>query len=323
MRSLPRLLAMLLIALLPAFSAFAKGEQYIARSTREFHIRKEPEATYQIIKVEKNVRIKVLEYGEEWCHVKYMDGEGWCKTEWLYAFHSMDAANCPVPGYVPVIGCLEMKNPVFVQAKSFSGLEVQPGDLLFVHGQTETGYLLPVWREETEIIEADASFRPLTPYAEAQPGDLIAGFTTFYNDETGEYRAQARRTNIENGCKRLSGAVVMPGEEFSFNKTCGMYTQNKGYVIGPSINARGYGWGGGVCQVSTTLYNALLSTPLQVTAMEPHRVTGVSYIPIGLDSAVSAYSDLAFLNTLPYPLRLEANTQNGALTVMIFRADAE
>ena len=73
--------------------------------------------------------------------------------------------------------------------------------------------------------------------------------------------------------------------------------------------------------MSTTLYNALLGIPVRVTEWEVHSVKGVKYVPVAFDACVGLYSDLCFLNTLPYALRLEAEAQSGALTVQIYRQD--
>lgn len=90
--------------------------------------------------------------------------------------------------------------------------------------------------------------------------------------------------------------------------------------MAPNISSDGEGYGGGVCQVSTTMYNALLSLPLRITKWAIHRDIGVPYIPVGFDSAVGSYTDLSFINTLPYPIRIEAVPQNGVLSVFIYRA---
>ena len=91
--------------------------------------------------------------------------------------------------------------------------------------------------------------------------------------------------------------------------------------MAPNISSDGKGYGGGVCQLSTTLYNAALGLPLRIDRWKVHRERGVDYIPQYFDAAVGSYSDLAFTNLLPYAISLEVLTQNGALTVLIRRAD--
>lgn len=317
------LLAVVLAVLfcLPAMGEETKvAFQYRVRSGQEFSMRKEPGSEHRVKKVGKGQRLRVLEYGDEWCKVIYDREIGWAKTEWLIAFHTVDNVRFPVPGYAPVIGFIEPNDSIHVEAGKFPGIDVQKGNRIFVDGAAEDGYHLPVWRAGMIVRGNEAAFTPITAPDSAMPGDIIAGYTTFFHPKQGGYLAERRRTNIEVGCRLLAGTVVRPGESFSFNAVCGMYTDSKGYVIGPAINDTGEGRGGGVCQVSTTLYNALLSLPVTVTEVETHQVLGVDYVPVGMDSAVSVFSDLAFVNTLPYTIQLDCYPQGGALTAVITRA---
>ena len=131
---------------------------------------------------------------------------------------------------------------------------------------------LPVWRG-TAALSADAgAYAAFADWRTAAPGDAIAGFTTYYNDRTGSPLHKQRQHNIELGCERIHGQVVEPGEEFSFNALCAPYKQSNGYEVAKNISHDGKGPGGGVCQVSTTLYNALLALPVQITAWAAHRM---------------------------------------------------
>ena len=119
----------------------------------------------------------------------------------------------------------------------------------------------------------------------------------------------------------MDGTIVPSLASFSFNAICAPYSQHNGYQYGPNISEKGFGYGGGVCQVSTTLYNATLALPLQVEEAAVHRKSGVQYIPRGFDAAVGTYTDLRFTNLLPYAIRLTADAQGGAVTVLIYRAE--
>ena len=129
------------------------------------------------------------------------------------------------------------------------------------------------------------------------------------------------KENIELGCRLMNGLVLEPEHSFSFNGTCGPYNGQTGYKVARNISSSGYGTGGGVCQLSTTLYNAALEIPIQVTDWAVHSISGVKYIPVAYDACVGRYSDFCFRNTLPYALRLEAETQGGVLTVRIYRQE--
>ena len=314
-----RLTALLCVMLMILGRAWAEREPaYEARAWRDFHIRQEPESTYRVAEVKTDAKVTVYEYGDEWCYIHYRNYWGWCRTDWLWGFHSLDAARYPTPGHRAAVGAVILTEETWIQGGEFAGVAVKPGAFVCVSG-IELEYILPVWRDEGSFPVYDGDFCPFLPWEEAQPGDMIAGFTTFYNEKTGGSLAENRAFNIQMACGRVQGMVLEPGASFSFNAVCGPYTQKMGYRMAPNISNDGKGYGGGVCQVTTTLYNAVLSLPLQVDAWGAHRRQGVDYIPISLDAAVGSYQDFAFTNTLPYPILLWAEAQDGALTVLIYR----
>jgi vancomycin resistance protein YoaR len=83
------------------------------------------------------------------------------------------------------------------------------------------------------------------------------------------------------------------------------------------------GYGGGTCQVSSTLYNVVLQLPgLTVLQRRAHGDNGASYLPIGVDAAVgNSQLNFRFRNDYPFPLRIDASSQDGALTIAIYRAE--
>ena len=322
MKRFGMMLLALLLLLLPGWGqaeeAPVREPCYEARAILDFHIRQAPDSAYRVGEVKAEAKVTLLEYGDDWCLVRYQDLEGWCKTDWLWEFHSLDAAKYPTPGYVPAIGAVMVTEETWIEGGDFEGLAVQPGAMVCVTG-VELEYVLPVWRGTGGFPIMDGDFCPFVPWEEAQPGDLIGGFTTFYNEKTGGSLAENRAFNIQLGCSRIQGTVLEPGQPFSFNALCGPYTMSNGYQMAPNISNDGKGYGGGVCQVTTTLYNAVLGLPLQVEDWATHRKQGVFYVPISLDAAVGTYSDFIFTNSLPYPILLWAEAQNGAVTTLIYR----
>ena len=306
------------ILMMPCLAGAESEPAYEAKAYRDFHIRKEPESAYQVAEVKVDAKVTVYEYGEEWCYINYKSYWGWCRTGWLWAFHSLDAGKYPTPGHVKAVGAVMLTEETWIEGGDFAGVAVQPGAFVCVSG-VELSYLLPVWRGEGSFPVYDGDFCPFAAWEEAQPGEMIAGFTTFYNEKTGGSLADNRAFNIQLACSRVQGLVLEPGEQFSFNAVCGPYTQRNGYLMAPNISNDGKGYGGGVCQLTTTLYNAVLGLPLQVDAWGAHRRQGVDYIPVSLDAAVGSYQDFAFTNTLPYPILLWTEAQGGALTALIYR----
>ena len=129
-----------------------------------------------------------------------------------------------------------------------------------------------------------------------------------------------RGINIRLAAQSINGTVLFPGDEFSFNGVVGPRTSDKGYVIA-HVFAEGQvkdGYGGGICQVSTTLYDAALFSNFNISERHNH-IFAVGYVPLGLDAAVSyGYSDLKFTNTTDYPIRINAEvSDNNILTFSI------
>lgn len=142
----------------------------------------------------------------------------------------------------------------------------------------------------------------------------LSKYTTIY--DTGNTN---RASNIALAAKTINGTILLPGETFSYNGTLGNTTKEKGYkpggayVGGKVVQA----YGGGICQVSTTLYNAVLYANLEIVERYNHSYA-VSYVPAGRDATVSyGGKDFKFKNTRSYPIKIVANAKNGVVSVAI------
>jgi len=143
----------------------------------------------------------------------------------------------------------------------------------------------------------------------------ISTFTTWYNPK------QVNRShNIVLATGTLSGIVLKPGEIFSFNQTVGQLSYEKGYrdaliIIGGRFEP---GLGGGLCQVSTTLYNACLLSGLEIVERYNHNLA-VAYVPLGHDATVvHGAKDFRFKNNLGEPIYIWSNAGNGKVTMKIY-----
>lgn len=145
--------------------------------------------------------------------------------------------------------------------------------------------------------------------------DTLATFSTSYASSNVN-----RSTNIALAASKLNGKVLMPGEEFSFNDTVGKRTASAGFKTA-TVYSNGQvttDYGGGICQVSSTLYNAVLRANLEITNRVNHTFT-VGYVPIGLDATVSwGAPDFKFKNSRSYPIKLVATTQGKRLSISIY-----
>lgn len=141
-----------------------------------------------------------------------------------------------------------------------------------------------------------------------------ATLTTDYNE-----KAKNRTTNLQIATKTINGVILRPGDVFSFNETIGKTTWAKGYRPA-KIFVRGreeQGMGGGICQVSSTLYNAADFGGMEITERHPHSKK-VGYVKEGRDAATSYGGvDLKFKNVLPHPVKIAATATGGKLTVAL------
>lgn len=150
--------------------------------------------------------------------------------------------------------------------------------------------------------------------SEAFP-DRLSNFTTRYDAS-----AKDRTTNLVIACQKLNGKVIMPGETFSYNQTLGKRTAAAGYK-NAAVYENGQvvdGIGGGICQISSTLYNAVLMANLEIVERRNHQFV-TSYLPAGRDATVVYGAiDFKFKNTRQYPIRLSASAKNGIATISIY-----
>lgn len=143
----------------------------------------------------------------------------------------------------------------------------------------------------------------------------IGSYATAYNANS------SRATNIAVAASRIHGVVIQPGESFSFSQTILPRTAANGYVKANVIENKKYvlGTGGGICQVSSTLYAAMLSAGLPATERHPHSLS-VGYIPDGMDATISGTTlDLKFTNIFAEPIQIQAIADNGTLTVSLYK----
>lgn len=148
--------------------------------------------------------------------------------------------------------------------------------------------------------------------------DILGEYSTAYNPGSAD-----RTQNLTNGTGFINGQVLLPGESLSLYDYLYPCTVENGYRAAIAYADGGYvdSIGGGICQISTTLYNALLESELNVLTRSPHSMT-VSYVEPGFDSAQSAGSkDLSFENSTDYPVYVEAWASGGKLYTALWGKD--
>ena len=138
--------------------------------------------------------------------------------------------------------------------------------------------------------------------------DKIGTFRTVFNAGN-----VSRSKNVANAARLINGSVLYPGETFSVHDAISPMTEDNGYYAAPSYNNGKVedSIGGGVCQVSTTLYNAVLRAELEIVERSPHSMV-VTYVEPSMDAAIAGdYKDFKFRNNSQVPVYIEGGTYSG------------
>ena len=184
-------------------------------------------------------------------------------------------------------------------------------------GMIQGGLFNEVVAGNTEITLPLEELLPMGQAEElSQVKDLLGTFTTSFASS-----GSSRSANVSNGCRLINGTLLYPGEEFSAYNTIKPFTTENGYYLaGSYLNGKVVeSLGGGICQVSSTLYNAVLRAELQVTERHNHSMV-VSYVDKSADAAIaeSAGKDFRFVNSSEHPIYIEGYTADKKITFNIY-----
>ncbi|MCM1568996.1 MAG: VanW family protein [Roseburia sp.] len=203
---------------------------------------------------------------------------------------------------------------------SFTVIEGQTGYQLDVETSIDLvyNYLVEEWDYQPARIALQVAVSE--PRGDAQSlsrvKDVLGSFTTSYSTS-----GASRSANVENGCHLIDGVMLYPGDEFSTYETVSPFTQQNGYYMaGSYVNGKVVdSLGGGICQVSTTLYNAVLLSELEVTERHNHSMI-VTYVDPSADAAIAESSgkDFKFVNNTDYPVYIEGYTEKKKITFTIY-----
>ncbi|MGI5949572.1 VanW family protein [Peptoniphilus sp.] len=181
--------------------------------------------------------------------------------------------------------------------------------------------------EFTKLIEADFINKDKIelPIYKTEPNvksDYFAGIDKLYAEFETNYSSspKGRKENIKIASSKFNNLKVEPGQEISFNDVVGEITADKGFktatvIVGGKSES---GIGGGVCQVSTTLYNSLVMSDLEIVERHNHS-RPINYVDLGTDAAVvSNYKDLKFKNNTENPILIMADANGENLSFKVF-----
>ncbi|WP_408954492.1 VanW family protein [Natroniella sp. ANB-PHB2] len=185
------------------------------------------------------------------------------------------------------------------------------------------GQILDITATKEEILEAEEGeylesvVERIKPYIKKEELEKITEEIGVYTTRvTG---SESRMENIKLATKLINNQLLLPKEVFSFNEIVGPRTKEKGFKEAPQIVDGRFvpGVGGGICQVSSTLYNALKQEELEVIERYTHS-RDVNYVPEGKDATVAwDYFDFKFKNNFEQPIIVKASSGGGYLTVRI------
>ncbi len=186
------------------------------------------------------------------------------------------------------------------------------------------GVLVEIEDIEKALNEGKTSFTiPVTKkYPEVRVENLSGGlFKDVLGSRTTQYNSGiiGRTKNVTTAAQRINGIILNPGEIFSYNSTVGPRTAATGFSVATVYTKDGLveELGGGICQVSSTLYNAVLYADLKVVERRNHSYT-VTYVKNGLDATVAyGFIDFKFQNNLSSPIKIVTSVGGGVLTVTI------
>lgn len=273
--------------------------------------------------IEPGCVVDVYNKGRTWTRIDFDGQQGYVLTKYIERVQRKDPFQGPMPGTSRHVAVGYVLRDMAFKPEGYQyPVWVKKGSWLSVERIKDDRAYFPYRREPDDVSVRTENLKlyDFVPWDQAQPGDLLYAFTTFYTTSLNKEGNAGRLHNIALASERLTSIRVKEGETFSFNAVCGPYTKENGYRSAPILSGESeMGYGGGVCQVCSTFYNIVLRVPMVIEDMNWHSQGGVSYLPAGFDATVSSSSDLVVRNVLPYTLRIEFESLDGVMTAFLFR----
>ncbi|HIT69201.1 MAG TPA: VanW family protein [Candidatus Aphodomonas merdavium] len=274
-------------------------------------------------------RVLITAYEPAWLAVVKGDITGWIPRQTVDE-HETLGEDClafgAIPGeYVAQVGSQTMLRSA--PDESSDALMVLPEGARLALKEIKDGWGTVVYWRQYGYVRLDehiASMEPVFSAEDAEPGDLIAAYCSFY--ALSGTLVPSRIHNITLCCSIIS-VELAPGETFDFNEIAGPYGPGKGYEKALSFfeGETVPGYGGGTCQVSSTLYNTLLPlsrSGISILYRRAHGPSGATYLPHGVDAAVGSDSlNLVFRNDFDFPVRIDAHSDGeGIVYIALIKA---
>ena len=291
-------------------------------TTENLNMRKGAGTTYTIIRtLPKGQNLTITTKNGTWLKVKAGNQDGWVHSDWVKVTDSNPKSTSTssqsltsTPPYRISGTTTERLNmrkgagtiykiiKTLPKGQQFTVIS-QSGVWLNVKAENQEGWVHSDWVNLTA-----SNNSTILPQFNTSIGSAISSYPT--NDK-------ARSQNVELAASRINGVIINPGDSFSFTKLTGPVTEKNGYKLATvfSDGQLAKGIGGGICQVSSTIYWAQLRSGILPLERKSHS-RAVGYVPLGLDATMWEGSiDYRFKNTTSYPIQLHITAQNGILTI--------
>lgn len=318
--------ALILILLLSAMPCIAEDALYTAIVTRNYensttNIYKAMDTNSTKLKwLNPGAKLTILAVYPNWVKAQSGNTVGYILRHRVDRVEPIDPVNTPHYGVEKYQYYTVLSQPVDVyEDKSHDSAvlsSMTPGAYVAIIG-IEEGWAKLVYHRQYGYIDTRLldDLLPVAPQAEtALPGEVIAVFISFFSNN------ENRINNLRVACDRMN-RVMQPGDKLLFNDTVGRFNAANGYLPAPVLidGELVSGYGGGSCQVSSTLYNTVLQLPgLTVTERSPHGANGAPYLPHGVDASSGAL-DFHFRNDYPFAVRLDSHIQDFGMFIVIYK----
>ena len=333
-----KLLCLLLIALLlplnalaadkPLYTATAKiaGPVYAAMD----------KTSAQVARINDYTTIRVYAIYPDWIYISSDGVKGYVPRHYLNAGKPLDSAGTPPWGveiyhYVGTVGANGATIHAAAQGDSRALIQLGEGARISII-TLEDGWARLAYYRQYGYVNINELKELLPVAATVEMGDdvtPIATFTSYYVVGSDDVSVHGKEVNIGVNCSYMNGEILAAGDTMDYDNHFGGYYPSKGYTKGPVLLVTGWGLGpgGGVCQVSSTLYNVLLQLPgINILHARSHGPSGAEYLPLDMDAAVGNQDrgiNMIFRNEYDFDLRFEAQAQDGALFIALYRVRGE
>ena len=319
----------LMLALMMAHGAQAAGDVlYNGIATRRFD--SSTTSVYQRMDKDSKVlkymnpgtKIQITAIYPNWVEIKYGSGVGYVLRHRIDVTDTVDPVNNPPypvtehPYYALIDRTVEIKSEPDAASKTLSLLT--DGARIAIES-LENGWARVIFKRQYGYVDT-RELEELYPVAgdieTADGSQPLAVFTSYYNDN------QNRINNLGVACGYIS-KVMQPGEIMNFNDTVGPFNAQNGYLPAPVLvdGETKNNYGGGSCQVSSSLWDTLMQMPgITVLMRRPHGNSGAAYLPHGMDASSGVDNlNLIFRNDYSFPIRIDASTHDNALFVAVYK----